>query len=53
VVYPLTRTIWVHRPTGSPHLLIEDRRLEFPELLPGWSMAVSEVFAPLDEIPVE
>jgi Uma2 family endonuclease len=48
VIYPVTRSIWVHRPEGSPHLLSVVQTLEFPELLPGWSMAASEVFAPLD-----
>ncbi len=49
VVYPLTRSIWVHRAAGSPHLFTVGRSIEFPELLPGWSLPVREVFAPLDE----
>jgi Uma2 family endonuclease len=49
VVYPRTRSIWVHRPEGSPHLLGIGGVLEIQDLLPGWSMAVADVFAPLDE----
>jgi Uma2 family endonuclease len=49
VVYPLTRSIWVHRPEGSPHLLSVGPDLASPELLPGWSMPTAEIFAPLEE----
>jgi Uma2 family endonuclease len=50
VVYPQTRTVWVHRPQDSPKLLGLGRNLELPDLLPGWSLPVAEIFAPLDEI---
>ena len=50
VVYPQTRTVWVHRPQDSPKLLGSGRNLEVPEVLPGWSLPVADIFAPLDEI---
>jgi Uma2 family endonuclease len=49
VVYPLTRSIWVHREEGSPHLLRVGGNLEIPDVLPGWSMPAAEIFAPLSE----
>ena len=49
VVYPQTRSIWVHRPAGSPHLLGISGNLEIPDVLPGWSVAVSEILAPVSE----
>lgn len=50
VVYPQTRTVWIHRPTGSPQLLDAGRNLEIPDVLPGWALPLAEIFAPLDEI---
>ena len=49
VVYPATRTVWVHRAHGSPQVLSAGRSLEFPDILAGWSMPLAEIFAPLDE----
>ena len=49
VVYPQTRSVWVHRPAGSPQLLAAGGALEFPDILPGWSLALADIFAPLDE----
>ncbi|MBI3697587.1 MAG: Uma2 family endonuclease [Acidobacteria bacterium] len=43
VVYPESRTVWIHRATGSQHLK-EDQGLEEPDLLPGFRVAVSQIF---------
>ncbi len=49
VVYPSTRTVWVHQHGASPQVLDGDRTLQLPETLPGWSLPVAEIFAPLEE----
>ena len=49
VVYPATRTVWVHRADASPQVLSAGRILEFPDILAGWSIPLTQIFAPLDE----
>jgi Uma2 family endonuclease len=46
VVYPKTREIMLHRPAGLAETLEIGQTLEFPDVAPGWSMPVEDVFAP-------
>ncbi|MCB9384563.1 MAG: Uma2 family endonuclease [Bryobacterales bacterium] len=48
IAYPRTRSVWVHRLNRSPEVLTADRTLEVPDVLPGWSLPVQQIFAPLD-----
>jgi len=50
VVYPQTRSLWLHRPAGSPKVLTAGQTLELDDLLPGWSLPLDDIFAPLDEL---
>ncbi len=45
VFYPDTRRVAVHRPDGTARWYTEEATLEDPELLPGFSLAIREVFA--------
>ena len=45
VVYPKTRKVQVFAPGRPTVTLTENDSLEAPELLPGWSLKVSEIFA--------
>ena len=46
--YAKTRELHVYRPDASPLLLRGADRLEIPEALPGWSVAVEELFPRTD-----
>lgn len=48
VVYPQTRTIEVHTPTGARNLTTQDT-LEGGEVLPGFSASIRDIFSLLDE----
>ncbi len=48
VVSPRAREAWVHRPEVAPESLESGQSLELPDILPGWSLPVAEVVAPLD-----
>jgi len=45
VFYPDTRRVAVHRPDGTARWYIEEEALEDPELLPGFSLPIREIFA--------
>src|SRR6185436_20009078 len=44
VVDPRNETAWVHAKSGGRRLTIDDS-LEAPDLLPGWSLPLRELFA--------
>jgi len=44
VINPASRSATVYRPGGTARLLGEQERLEGEDLLPGFSMALSEIF---------
>jgi Uma2 family endonuclease len=46
IVDPQRRSVTVHRPRSHPVLLTEDDTLTEQELLPGFSLAVREIFPP-------
>jgi Uma2 family endonuclease len=46
IVDPLRRSVTVYRSDGNPVLLTEDDTLTEPELLPGFALAVRDVFPP-------
>ena len=46
LVDPRSRTIEVYRPNSEKVVLGDGDVLQVPELLPGWELAVSEVWAP-------
>jgi Uma2 family endonuclease len=45
VFYPDTRRVAVHRPDGTARWYSEEDTLEDPELLPGFTLPIREVFA--------
>ena len=45
VAYPDSRRVAVHRPDGTARWLNKEDVLEDPELLPGFSLRITEVFA--------
>jgi Uma2 family endonuclease len=45
VVYPDTRTIVVYRPDGTARVFSGDATIEDPELLPGFSLSLQEIFS--------
>lgn len=45
VLYPKTRSVHVFERGGASRVLSEGDRLEAPELFPGWSVPVAELFA--------
>lgn len=45
VFYPDTQRVAVHRPDGTARWYTEEDTLEDPELLPGFSLTIREVFA--------
>ncbi|HLH26930.1 MAG TPA: Uma2 family endonuclease [Chloroflexota bacterium] len=45
VVNPRWRTILVHRPGEAPRLLTEHDTLDGADVVPGWQIAVREIFA--------
>lgn len=45
VVYPRTRTVVAHTPNGTARTYSEDDTLDHPDVLPGFSCKVSELFA--------
>lgn len=45
VVYPSRRIVNVHRPDGTTRTLTKDDELDGGDLLPGFRLAVSELFA--------
>lgn len=46
IVDPLRRSVVVYRPQSSPVILTENDTLAEEELLPGFSLAVGEIFPP-------
>ena len=44
VVYPRRRTVAIHRPNGNVLTLSAGDALEVPDIIPGWSMPVSQIF---------
>ena len=44
VVYPMTRTVRVHRPGGADTTLTVNATLEGEDVLPGFSVAVNDLF---------
>jgi Uma2 family endonuclease len=48
VVFPKTRTIHVHESISAARILTEADTLELPEVLPGFSVRVADLFAPLN-----
>jgi len=46
LVDPRTRTMEVYRPDGTKIVLQDGDKLEVSELLPGWELAVADVWAP-------
>jgi Uma2 family endonuclease len=44
VINPRTEETTVHRPQGRPLVLNSDATLELPEIVPGWSLALRELF---------
>lgn len=44
VVYPDSRRVVVHQPGGAAQTYGEDSTIEEPELLPGFSLSLSEIF---------
>ena len=44
VVYPDSRRVVVHRPDGIAQTYGEDSNIEEPELLPGFSLSLGEIF---------
>ena len=44
VVYPRRRTVAIHRPDRDVEILNDGDALEVPEVIPGWSMPVSQIF---------
>ena len=45
VVYPSSRRVMVHRTDGTAMSYSDDAAIEDPELLPGFSLPLSEIFA--------
>jgi Uma2 family endonuclease len=45
VIWPLTRTVSVHHTEGSSVMLSETDQLSFGEIIPGFSVAVNDLFA--------
>jgi Uma2 family endonuclease len=48
VVSPRAREVWIHRAQGSPESFGAGQTVELPDLLPGWSLPLADLFAPLD-----
>lgn len=46
MVDPRTRTMEVYRPQQEKVILQDSDTLTVPELLPGWELAVADVWAP-------
>ncbi len=46
VVYPDSQRVQVYRPDGTARCYSDDSTLEEPELLPGFSLPLQEVFGP-------
>jgi len=46
VLNPATRSATIHRPGGSVERLDSDRDLSVSEVLPGWSVSLSDLFQP-------
>lgn len=44
VIYPRTREVEVHTPDGVARTYSNEDKLEFPDVLPGFSCKVSEIF---------
>ena len=49
VVSPRAREVWIHRAARAPESLQVGQALELPEVLPGWSLPLTDVFAPAEE----
>ncbi len=46
VVYPDSKRVQVFRPDGSGRWYSEDSAIEEPQLLPGFSLLLHEIFGP-------
>lgn len=53
VIYPATRHVLVHRRSGETLKVSAGQQIQEPELLPGLALAVSELFAGIDDLPGE
>ena len=49
LVDPYFRTVQVHAAGRSPEMFNEQQPLAGGDLLPGWQVAVAELFPPMDE----
>lgn len=49
LVDPKNSTVTVYRASGEPIVLTNEDTLTIPELLPGWELAISEIWAPVFE----
>jgi Uma2 family endonuclease len=47
LIDPDKRTLTIHRPNQSPVTLCDGDTLKVPELLPGWELAISELWPPV------
>jgi Uma2 family endonuclease len=47
-IYPAARTVHVHESVSKCRILTESDTLEFADILPGFSVVVAELFAPLN-----
>ena len=48
VVSPRAREVWVYRADGSSQSFHGGQSVELPDVLPGWSAPLSDIFEPLD-----
>ena len=48
VISPRAREVWLYR-GGDVGTLRGPQSLEIPDILPGWSLPLAEIFAPVDE----
>mgnify|MGYP000037754938 CR=1 FL=1 len=49
LVDPKNLTVTVYRASGEPIVLTNEDTLTIPELLPGWELAISEIWPPVFE----
>lgn len=49
VVSPRAREVWVYRADAPPEALRAGQSVELSNVLPGWSLPLSDIFAPLAE----
>ena len=49
VVSPRAREVWIYRGQRPPECLHAGQSVELADVLPGWSLPLADIFAPLDE----